>query len=572
MLNYIAEFPNELEDQLNMDFLDSSYDEPMENWVLAVMQDLESRVSNIDIIDYTIVGDQDDIDINNHLVNINYKKKDLSSIYIPKHKYIQKTRFYEMNFTIRVHTNRNEKTIVKRILLPTIIDGVGYINGKKMRIIWQMVDASTYSRRGQITMKSRLPNMIYCNKHKSITDAFGTEYSLPMYSYAQDSTRKRGGRAAKKKQIKFINPLLIFMTKMGLKKTLKFWGMHDIIKVKKNYTKKDEKECRIFECNDVYVTAPITVFDREPMVQAFVAMFVLLQNRDFPVTIDVMEDKEYWMCRLGFVGSAKNKNLNSFLEKGRTSIHMFEILTDVAAEKSLRLPDIYKSNIYYIMYWMITNFDSLKNRVNIDMANKRIRKNEAIVMSTLGRKISENLIKVIERKTKSKMNTMDTLLEIFNFDSGIILTGMRNMNDIVKSDDSSNDMAFLDKFAYTNKGPNSLGEGNSKNIADKYRYLHPSMVGKVDLFTTSNSDCGMSGSIVPFVKLYDKFFFTPEPEPCKGRYRYEIGLKEEHGIDHGFPIDTFEDFEESWEKYQKQFEKDLAYEPIEIVEREVKKS
>ena len=59
------------------------------------------------------------------------------------------------------------------------------------------------------------------------------------------------------------------------------------------------------------------------------------------------------------------------------------------------------------------------------MENKRIRKNEVLVSSTLGRKIAENIHKLIERKSKSKMNTMDTLLELFNFNSDIILTGMR---------------------------------------------------------------------------------------------------------------------------------------------------
>ena len=165
------------------------------------------------------------------------------------------------------------------------------------------------------------------------------------------------------------------------------------------------------------------------------------------------------------------------------------------------------------------------------------------------------------------MNNMDTLLEIFNFNSDIILTGMRNMNDIVKADDSSNDMAFMYDFAFTCKGPQSLGEGNSKNIADKYRFLHPSMVGTVDLFTTSNSDCGMSGSIVPFVKLYDGFFFTPEHEPCKARYNFECELKEKFGIDRKLPLDTFDDYIEYISK-QKIFDKDLAYEPICIVERE----
>lgn len=566
MLDYIALYPNEHENELNMDFLTSANDKPLDYYAIACMKDLES-VENIEIMGYRIIEDQDEVDINNHMVNINFKKKDLSSIMIPKHMQMMDTRYHEIQFDIRVHTNLNERTFVKRILVPTEYDGYYLINNKKMKAIWQLVDASTYSRRGQITMKSRMPIMIYCNKYKITPDINGTEFALPIYSYAQDSSRKRGRSGAVKKNIKFINPMLIYLAKLGLKKTLQFWGMDGIVKVKRSYSKSDEKSCYIFEANECYVMADKKLFDDLDVVKSFVCMFYHIQNRDFPISMDIMEDKEYWTCRLGYIGSVKNKNLSSFLEKGKTSIHMIERLLDSFSIESLRLPDIYKSNIYYILYWMIMDFDSMKQRVNIDMANKRIRKNEVIVSSTLGRKISENINKLIERKTKSKMNTMDTLLEMFNFNSDIILTGMRNMNDIVKADDSSNDMAFMYDFAYTCKGPQSLGEGNSKNIADKYRYLHPSMVGTVDLFTTSNSDCGMSGSITPFVKLYDGFFFTPNREPCKARYNFEKTLKDDYGIDRKLPLNTFDDYIEYITK-KNEFAEDLKYAPIVIVERE----
>lgn len=565
MIDYIALYPNKHESEMNFEFLNSAHDKPLDDYVIACIKDFES-IENIRILDYKIIHDQDDIDINNHMININFKKKNLDNEEIPKYSYMLKTRYHEIVFNIMVETNLHSKRITKRILVPTEHDGYYLINDKKMRAIWQMVDASTYSRRGQITMKSRMPIMIYCNSHKITTDINGNEYALPIYSYAQESGKKRFSAVSKKKAIKFINPLLLYMTKLGLKKTLKFWGMDGVVKVKRSYSKSDEKNCYIFEVNECYVIADKQVFDESNLVKSFVCMFVNLRNKDFPVNMDIMEDKEYWMSRVGYLGSIKNKNIYSFLKKGKTTIHMVERLLDSFSIDSLRLPMVYKSNIYNVMYWMITNFDALKQRVNVDMRSKRIRKNEVIVSATLGRKISENIHKLIERKNNSRANTMDTLLELFNFSSDIILTGMRNMNDIVKADDLSNDMAFLYKFAYTCKGPQSLGEKNSKNINDKYRYLHPSMVGVVDLFTTSNSDCGMSGSIVPFVKLYDGFFFTPEHEPCNARYIFECELKEKFGIDRKIPLDTFDDYLEYVGKNT--FNKELAYEPILIVERE----
>ena len=569
MLNYIALYPNKHENEFNIDFLNSTFEKPLDEYVIACMKDFE-EIKNIEILEYKIIEDQDDVDINNHMVNINFKKKNPDDIVIPKNMYMLDTRFHEIVFKIRVFTNLNEKIITKRILVPTLHDGYYLINNRKMKAIWQLVDASTYSQRGRVTMKSRMPIIIYSNNHKITSDINGEEFVLPIFSYAQDTSKKRGGQQvkAKKKKSKFINPLMIYCAKMGMTKTIKFFGMDGIVKIKRSYTKKDEKECYIFECNDVYIITKKELFDKYDMVKSFVCMAVHLQNKDFPVTMDDLDDTDYWVCRMGYIGSIKNKNLYSFYEKGKTTQTMIERLLNSFSIDSLRLPDIYKSNIYYVLYWLIANFDSLKQRVNIDMANTRIRKNEAIVGATLGRKISENINKLIERKSKSKLNNMDTLLELFNFNSDIILTGMRNMNDLIKSDDGSNDMAFLNDFAYTAKGYQSLGESSSKMISDKYRHLHPSMVGTVDLFTTSNSDCGMSGSITPFVKLYDGFFFTPEKEPCKARYNFEKALLDDDGINRKIPLDTFDDYIAYITK-KNEFKKDLVYEVIEIVEKEV---
>ena len=52
---------------------------------------------------------------------------------------------------------------------------------------------------------------------------------------------------------------------------------------------------------------------------------------------------------------------------------------------------------------------------------------------------------------------MDTLLEIFNFGSDIVVAGMRNLNDLIKTDDIVNDMDSLQALAFSAKGPNSLG-------------------------------------------------------------------------------------------------------------------
>ena len=103
-------------------------------------------------------------------------------------------------------------------------------------------------------------------------------------------------------------------------------------------------------------------------------------------------------------------------------------------------------------------------------------------------------------------------------------------------------------------------------IAVKYRYLDPSMVGVLDLNVSSNSDIGMSGSFVPFVKLYDGYFFTPEHQPCENRYKFEKALEEEGLRVFPIPVSSFEEYIKILDNGDK-FKELLQPEKIQIVEK-----
>lgn len=460
LLNYIAMYPNPYESEFNDEIILAPQDPSIADFVIMEMKELEA-IENINIEKIEIVSDQDDVDLNRHMVNINYKKKDMESIEIPKLKYINTTRYGEIVFTIRVHTNLNSRVIEKRILIPLKHDGYYENGGKKMRDIWQIVDEATYSQRGKITLKSRMPVIIYQNKHRELYDVEGNLVHAPSYSYALNGKQRRGNfaKAARKPRAKFINPLMIYSAKMGYQNTLEFFGMEGIVSVEEMYRDEELEYKYIFPLDELYIKVSKRLFDKYDLVKSFVCMTYNLKSpRDFPVTMANLNDRVYWTCRIGTVGAARSKQLMSFYEKGTTNIFMIERLINTVTKNSLRLPEYYKQNIYYILYWMITNFDELRRYTNTDMRSKRIRKNEVIVNATLGKKLSENVNKLIEAKGRSKLNNMETLLGLFNFSSDIIVAGMRNLNDILKTDDIVNDMDFLEGIAFTSKGPQSLGE------------------------------------------------------------------------------------------------------------------
>lgn len=522
MLNSIHLYPNAEEENFNVSFLTSANDISIEDLVVMNMKEFEV-IQNITILGYYLETDPEKIDINEHTININYKRKS-DRLDIPKYKYLNPDRVAEMVFTIEIKTNVNQKIITKKILIPVEYNGFYYIGNKKWKTEWQLCDASTYNQRGKITLKSRMPIIIYQTKHRPIMDLEGMIHDTRTYSYALNS--KSRFNSAKPKP-KFINPMMIYASKMGLEEAIVYMGAGPDISIisrsKAEYKEYDNlDEFYYFNINEVVFRVDKHMMDTNKHIASIVGMLKSLESNEFPVSYALLsnfeEEKQYWRCRIGYVGAAKSKNLLSFLEKGNTTIKMFERLLDNVTQMNLRLEEPYKRDIYALMKWMLYEFDNLKTRNNMDLNNKRIRKAEYIVQPTLGKKIAENIIKIIEKSGKSSQNIIDTLLEGFNFPSDIIISGMRSNGYLIKSDELVNDFTALSDLYYSSKGPNSLGENSSKMISQKYRNIHPSFMGSIDINVSSNSDVGMSGAFTPFVKLYNNFYFTPEGEPDQEMY------------------------------------------------------
>lgn len=574
---------NPYEKDFNMDFITSANDYSLTDLVIMIMKDTEI-IKNIHIESYEIDDNYDEIDYRWHDVNINFKRKDPYDINVPNYKYMIESYYSKITFTIRIETNINTRVIKKSILIPKLTDdGYFIINNKKARAIWQLVEASVYTQRGKITLKSRMPVIMYKTVTKDMVDTEGTLYSFKPYSYAMDASNKKRASAAKStKRVnnKFINPFIIFSAKMGLRQALKFMCIDELVSIYKVDEIDEHDRYAFIPMNDMYIRVDKTALEND-LICSLVGMLALLQSSEFPVTWDNLDNREYWISRIGIIGSKHdNKSLADFKNKGYTTLMMIERLLDNMTIRNLRLPDGYKGNIYEVLRWMIVDFDELKMKDNIDINNKRVRKNEYIVKSTLGRKINDNINRVITHRSESRQNTIDTLLEVFNFPDNIILNGMRIINDLIKSEDITNDFTIIEDLAYSSKGPEALGDDTSKNVMVKLRDVHPSFMGKIDCEVTSNSDIGMTGSFVPYVKTYDGFYFDPNREPDGHLYETlsefkDIMVKPDNSTVINFttgeildlPNLDFTDkdkFNESMKNRDEKF--GIVYEPIEIVE------
>ena len=583
MLDLVHKIENPYEKDFNMEFLTSANDYSLEELVIMVMKDTEI-IKNITVESYEIDNNYDEIDYRLHDVNINFKRKDPYNINIPNHKYMIESYYSKITFTIRIETNINSRVIKKSIIVPKLTDdGYFIISNKKAKAIWQLVEASVYVQRGKITLKSRMPIIMYKTVTKDMVDTEGNLYSFKPYSYAMDTFAKKKVviKTAKRVNNKFINPFVIFAAKMGLNQAIKFMCMEELISIRKVDCVEEHDFYSFFPFNDLFIRAPKIALENE-LICSLVGMLYLLQTNEFPVTYDLLDDRDYWISRIGVVGSKHDKPLPEFRNKGYTTLMMIERLLDNMTIRNLRLPDAYKGNIYEILRWMIVDFDELKVKDNIDINNKRIRKSEYIIKSTLGRKLNENINGIITHRSDSRQNTIDALLQIFNFPDNIILNGMRTINDLIKSEDITNDFTVIEDLAYSSKGPESLGDGTTKNVMVKLRDVHPSFMGRIDCEVISNSDIGMTGSFVPYVKLYDGFFFNPNPEPDGNLYNTMVEFKDLYDRTKGetiinmatgemldLPYTDLTDkdaFNESMKYRDERF--GITYEPIEIVEYE----
>ena len=97
---------------------------------------------------------------------------------------------------------------------------------------------------------------------------------------------------------------------------------------------------------------------------------------------------------------------------------------------------------------------------------------------------------------------------------------------ILRFDESVNDMSFFSHFKYTSKGPHSLGGKNSNNIGSKYRDVHPSFLGRLDVLVCGSSDPGTSGLISPFGDI-SGFYFDDSEEKNNFTYLFQKDLAEE---------------------------------------------
>ena len=190
-------------------------------------------------------------------------------------------------------------------------------------------------------------------------------------------------------------------------------------------------------------------------------------------------------------------------EKAESILFSLRRIFDNFTKRVLKIDEEDKKDIYTILRWMIVNFEELRYIDTMDLCNKRIQCWEYLTAPLL-RYFSNSTYRILNTRNLA----MKDLRSIFNINANFLIKRIKN-NDLIRYNGAVNNIdLFSAGLKVTFRGPGSIGDGS--DVADKFRDIHKSYIGRISLITTSAGDPGLSTTIVPFTSIKAGRF---EPRP-----------------------------------------------------------
>ncbi len=451
MKQLLKDYNNVAEDRLNYDLMNRKYDDSIVDYIVNACKSLEV-LHYITFEGYEYIEDESKIDINKYIHKRSKSKKTENVRY----RYLADSRYAEMILHFKITFKDKIKIIKKPILIPIPDDdGFYLIKGTKYFLLYQLVDSSTYNTSDSLTLKSLMP-VILKRVSREFKDVDNVTYEAPTYTI--------------KVFKKHVDVILFYFARVGVKKTIEFFGVDYIVDFVPEIN--DKEQNIYFQINSkLFLEVNREFFLKYQYVQTVV--FMILSITTNRLNLDNIYSSYYWIERLGANNNTKQYN---FYEKGLNSLTYFDRLLDENTKKVIKLHPEHKRNIYTILRWMIQNYNELRKKDNLDLTNKRLRCNE-YVASLLTKAFSDRVNRIIGYGNKV---TIEKISEIFKFNGDIIIKQLHKSG-LLRYDDNVNDMDMFSKLKFTLKGPNSLGGKSDKTISVAYRGIHPSFIGRIDI-------------------------------------------------------------------------------------------
>ncbi len=411
------------------------------------------------------------------------------------------------------------------ITLPRLVDKYYYrINGNYCYAMLQVVDGSTYNN---TTSRSKYPNIVYktlfmpTRIYRNIvteTDYNGEDVTGVLYTA---------------KLFSKFNPVMEYIfARFGLRGALQFMGLENVIYVgTKNL---DISDTYVFERFGVFITVPKMIFDNDLTTQTVVftiyqrigtiidkerqpymacleidgrkkrkkeregddAWAELEQGLHAPELLRDIESDWYWLESLALRFGSRPTT-----DKGYSVLDSLESIYDIDSHDTLKLPEEYKKDIYYVLRWLIRQFPELRMKENTDISTKKVRREEYLSAS-YAKKLSKGIYRASDTQKKI---TIKDIKRYINIDPNFLLSKISKDQLVGFRNDVNDNDAFI-PLKFSVKGVSGLGERKGSSVPDMYKYVHPSHLGRVDVDTSSAGDPGMTGIICPMAEIDNRSF------------------------------------------------------------------
>ena len=438
------------------------------------------------------------------------------------YKSVLQSRLNKIHYVVRI--DGIEKPIERDLYINKMLDNCFYINeGIRYYLIWQVVDSNSYGFENGVAMKSlNLPiTMMVPMRYNIQAELDGPLLTnMPVFKaalfnkkvppivyimarYALDSLANAG-----MEKITNVDTFINYEDSGIINYLSDFFGFE--IKFSDNLNELMEEGKTIFSIKTqkeqgVYYSVPTDVIETNNG-KAFIASMSYITNeskepkKNICFSYKDLTNMWFWVNEVGKVFNKSNDIFKKY-EKVKTVYISLNRLIDDPTRKTLTIPKKYKENIFTIFEYIMGNFDSLTSADGQDLTNKRVRLYE-YVLYPLRVYFGKKLNSILNSPTRSSAD----LEKIFTS-----LTPMYLIKECVTSEllhyyNATNEFDLYSALLrYTFHGP----AGYTNTVSIDQRSLHPSYTGRISLVASSPGSPGTSGTLVPFLKLYDGYFTEP---------------------------------------------------------------
>lgn len=530
MIHRIYEhYKNPDEERINKKLMNREFEKPIEDYVTDCFASIQDVIDTIKLVDSSFTVDVDKIDTTFYDRTRSKKKSDKKQkyIHVDKNRVGELVLKFHVSDVFKVTENDEGEPIeldytVKQMIPIPDEHGKLLLKGVSYTPQYQLTETSTYVTSSNLVMKSLMPIRIkkVPIEIRSLDNQYFNVHGF--YVYMMDD---------------FVNTFLYYFAEFGVYDTIEYFNAGNFITVLSTEdvdARGRHPECLYFGCNkNIVLEVDKESFYKSEYIRNMCGTIIgCIDNK---MTYEELLDKKEWVIRIG--ATKKTAKKETFEELGKRYRILFTRMQDKSSRDTLRTTWHNKKTIYNIIRWICQNYDQLRSKDNLDIRFKRLRCNQYIGFS-INLIISDHIKTFVNTTCVTKDALINKYKVFFAFKGNEVISKIHSSG-LMKYDDLVNDLNFFQKFKVTMKGPNSLGNKNSRNIAARQRALHPSHIGILGLDTCSASDPGITNYINPLCETDGLFFKDAPPEPESAYYNLmvELGIIDNDDKDSAIIID-----------------------------------